>query len=119
MIVLTNIENHRKFSITQENYEYLVRLLSHNVTYTTHQLLTYSNDLSYTDSQVIANNIQEIVSNNDIWEFLSENKVIPILNPKEETFIASLKPISKEHKWFLNKLSRFLLDADGIDVNHE
>jgi len=119
LIVLTNKENKRKFSIQQDHLDYLFKLLSLDPKATYHQQLMYTNEIDYIPSLNIGRDIDNILKNNQIWDFDTGIKVVPVLNPPQQSFVDSLKPISKEHKWFLTKLSQFLMNSDGVRVNHE
>ena len=96
-----------------------MKLLSHDMTNSNHQLLL-TDDILYTnDSVSMSIQIEWCLNNLDIYEYCpNDTDIIPVINPSalalQDEFI--LNPISNDKKDMLFKLSQFLDTNERIDI---
>ena len=115
---LENVSNRRKFTINNENLHYLKRIIEHDLKrLETNQLILIDTCLLKSTINDIRDYLDKGLKKWDIWDLSIGNGITqPIIDPKENQFIEGLIPITKEHKWFIQSLIKFLNNSNYIKI---
>lgn len=102
----------REFEIYEQNYNFMMGILSNNLHHNYTQHLAEDNKyLSYVGAKMISSVIRTSINNNRIYEVWDGVKVKPLFNPSD-TVILNLadmvQPLTDKRKNFLLKLCDFL-----------
>lgn len=112
--------SNRQFYLSNERLNYVMRLLSHDMDYETHQMLIEEEELETAYAVCLSRKITECLNTLNIYEYsVSDTQVIPVINPSNAALNDGFKlnPISNESTQFLTQLSRFLLTVEPILIN--
>ena len=118
-MILIHNRTRDRFWLTLEEVEYIMTILSYDISYDTHQLLINSEHLEAEDAHDISEKIDFCLNNLEIYEHLgSDDMVVPIINPSDsalkEQFI--INPISDTNKQLMINLSKFLSKKERINI---
>lgn len=123
MFVLKTKYGNRRFEIYDQNYHFLMGLLSNDMT--SEDTISLSGDydsLATYECNRISSNITQALSNNIIYEVWDGIKIEPLFNPTPK-ILNNLKevaqPLTEKRKNFLLKLVNFLETSKNIQIEKE
>ena len=118
-MILYKKKQRRNFTVSNEDLNYLVKLLSYDPGFNTHLLLLSEDHLETEDSANLIWKINQCLDTLDIYDYYTNNgETIPVINP-DSKFLSQgyiLNPISNQKKYFLNKLTEFLVTREPIEI---
>ena len=120
MLYLSTIDSRRSFKVYDQNWHFLMGLLSHDMEDNCTVYLAKGNTLlnAYQCCDV-SNKILKALNNNVIYEVWDGVKVEPLLNPTN-TILSNLgttvQPLTEKRKQFLVSLASFIRSNDELCV---
>lgn len=121
LLLLTSKSGRRSFEIYDNNWNFLMGLLSHNLENADDTLVFSDNNTLITEFECgkVANNIQKLLKEHAVYEIWDGVKVEPIVDPTQEMLKIHnrhIQPISDKRKNFLLKLSNFLENSKELRI---
>ena len=112
----------RQFEIYEQNYNFMMGILSNEMIYNYTQHLAEDNKyLSYVAAKMISAVIKTSINNNRIYEVWDGVKVKPLFNPSDTVILNlrdTVQPLTDKRKNFLLKLCDFLNRNNTITLIH-
>jgi len=119
MLQLKCQENGRLFTIYDDNYQVLKKILSIDLTSSANNILCQAHCLCHSDIQLILNTITNLTSNNKLYEFQNGDRIEVIANPTKDQIAntsINIVPLHAKRVNFLTSLSNFLRSSEWIDI---
>ena len=122
-MILQTRDGKQRFEIYDQNWHFVMGLLSHEMDSTsTLSLAKDNNMLNSVECAMLSNDIKYVISNNKIYEVWDGIKVEPLVNPTAKV-IKNLKknvrPLTIKRKNFLLKLANFVEDKNRLEISFE
>ena len=118
MITFTSETNNRVFTVYDNNFHFIQKLLLHDLT-VGNTIVQPNSWLGIESATVLALNISNFIKSNSIYEFQSGGLVEPLINPTEEqlkTLKHCIRPLSSKRKDFLVKFTDYLLENGSFNI---
>ena len=124
MLVLKTKDSNRQFKIYDQNWNFLMGILSHDMltSDTTISLSDSNSLLANYESEAISKSIKKVLSNNTIYEVWDGVKIEPLIDPSTKV-LHNLKnmaqPLTEKRRIFLENLSEFLTSNKDLRIKRE